>query len=156
MALKQSLVVALTSLGFGSYYSRLWPFEWGSEADRFSCLPFLPRIFVETPPPADNAFIHESTHQLDQYFSKFFAQGQLDSLSIAVVTSAGPIFERNWGTIRGNASTTSRATTSHDSYRIASVSKMFVLMEALVLQQKGVISWYVVTSSYFIVLTGIR
>ena len=139
----QPLVVALASMAFGAYYSRLWPFSPAGvdEAERFSCRPFLPKVFVETPPSAEHPAIKQAMGRLDAFLTNRFAQGDIDSLSVAVVTSAGPVFERNWGVTRGNESATSPPTTSHSSYRIASISKLFTVLEGLILEQRGVISW---------------
>lgn len=139
----QSLLVAVASVGLGAYYTRLRPFSPAAldEAERFSCRPFLPKVFVETPPPADHPAIQRATGQLDDYLTERFSQGDIDSLSVAVVTSAGPIFEKSWGVVRGNESASSPPTTSHSSYRVASISKLFMVLEGLILEQRGAISW---------------
>ena len=77
------------------------------------------------------------------FFTKRFYKGDIDSLSMAVVTSNGILFEKNWGVTRGNESATSPPTTSHSQYRIASVSKLFTALEGLILEEKGIILWYV-------------
>ena len=67
--------------------------------------------------------------------------GDIDSLSVAVVTSNGTLYERNFGVMRGNESDTSPLTNSHSVYRIASVAKIFTALEGLILERKGIISW---------------
>lgn len=73
-------------------------------------------------------------------FSTRFTKGDIDNLSIAVVTSDGPVFERNSCVIRGNEFT-SPPTPSHASYRIASVAKLFAVLEGHILAERGVLSW---------------
>ena len=89
---------------------------------------------------ADVACLSEK-RTVSQVVSKGF--GSRNSLSIAIVTSDGVLFEKNWGVIRGNESATSPPTTSHSQYRIASVSKLFTALEGLILEERGIISWCV-------------
>ncbi|EJD47160.1 beta-lactamase/transpeptidase-like protein [Auricularia subglabra TFB-10046 SS5] len=114
-----------------------------SDTERFSCRPFLPTLFVDNPPGPDDAHIAAATAQLDQYLSQRFAtgNGDIDALSVAVITSDSVLFEKNWGVTRGNETATSPPVTSDSEYRIASVSKLALVYEAFVLVQKGVISW---------------
>lgn len=139
----QPLVSALLAASFGAYYKGVWPFSDASvdEAERFSCRPFLPRVLVDSPPSSDHASIRHAVHKLDGSLSQRFSHGDIDSLSVAVVTSKGPVFEKSWGVVRGNESASSPLTTSHASYRIASVSKLITVLEGMVLEQKGFISW---------------
>lgn len=111
------------------------------ELERFSCRPFLPKLFVDTPPSLENPAIRDASRQLETFLSGRFAQGDIDGLSVAVVTSAGPIFESNWGVQRGNESSISPPMTSHSIHRISSVTKIFPILEGLVLEQQGIISW---------------
>lgn len=131
--------VALLS-SFGSFFTGTWPFTRDSDA-RLNCRPFLPRIFVETPPSADHAAIRQATSKLDSSFTKRFAQGDIDALSVAVVTSKGPLYEKNWGLLRAEDGQASPPVTSHDSYRAASNSKPFAILEGFVLEQRGALSW---------------
>lgn len=110
------------------------------EVSRKECHPFLPNIFDETPPSADHPLIRHAAENLEAYLEVRFGRGDIDSLSVAVVTSSGPIFEQDWGTTRANE-TGGPKTTSHSSYRIASVTKLFPVLEGLVLEQKGALSW---------------
>lgn len=52
--------------------------------------------------------------------------------------SSHPLFEENWGTVRGNESELDAPeTTSRSMYRITSVSKLFPVLEGIPLEQKG-------------------
>jgi CubicO group peptidase (beta-lactamase class C family) len=111
------------------------------DIEKYSCRPFLPKLFVETPPAPDHPAIEDASRRLGEYFSKRFAKGDIDSLSVAVVTSSGALFEENYGVVRGNETASSPPTTSHSQYRIASVSKLFAVLEGLLLEQRGALSW---------------
>ena len=118
----------------------LWSSQAGNETDRWTCRPFLPTLFVETPPSPGHPAIRDATKALDDYFASKYAQGGIDSLSVAVVTSEGALYEKNFGVLRANE-THSPPTTSHSSYRIASISKLFTVLEGFILEQRGVILW---------------
>lgn len=68
----------------------------------------------------------------------------MDSLAIAVVTPGGAIFEKGYGVLKANDTAGKQYPVNKDSiYRIASVSKMFAIFEALLLREKGFLSLYV-------------
>ncbi|EED80978.1 predicted protein [Postia placenta Mad-698-R] len=146
MVALSSVFAALTSIAAGLYFTGRWPgtspaLQAADDVERFSCRPFLPKLFVDTPPPADHPLIRRAAERAGDFFSTRFAQADIDSLSIAVVTSDGPVFEQNYGVIRGNESATSPLTTSHASYRVASVAKLFAVLEGHILAERGVLSW---------------
>ncbi|VDC00261.1 unnamed protein product [Peniophora sp. CBMAI 1063] len=97
-------------------------------------------MLAENPPSPNNPKLLEATQELRAKMSRHFEELEIDSLSIAIVSSAGSIFEHNWGVLRANEST-SKPVSSHSIYRIASVSKLFAAFEGWVLQQKGRLSW---------------
>jgi CubicO group peptidase (beta-lactamase class C family) len=142
------MVIGLISLALGAQYADFWSnpmrspsgvFD-GEETERFNCLPFLPKLFIETPPRADHPLMQNASDHLRDHFTKRFSKGDIDSLSVAVVTSSGAIFEENFGVMRGNE-TGSPPTHSHSMYRIASTSKLFLTLEGLILSEKGALSW---------------
>ncbi|KAJ7938159.1 beta-lactamase/transpeptidase-like protein [Mycena leptocephala] len=113
-----------------------------NETERFSCRPFLPPLFIQSPPHIDNnPHIRTASLRTGQFLESRFAEKDIDSLSVAVVSSDGVLFEANYGVVRGNESETSPATNSDSMYRIASVSKLFTVLEGHILAEKGVISW---------------
>jgi CubicO group peptidase (beta-lactamase class C family) len=62
----------------------------------------------------------------------------LDSLAFAVITPAGPIFERGYGVLRANDTSAKQYPVDKPSiYRIASISKMFSVFETLLLRERG-------------------
>ncbi|KAI0663850.1 beta-lactamase/transpeptidase-like protein [Cubamyces menziesii] len=111
-----------------------------ADEGRRYCRPFLPNVFDKTPPSIDHPAIRRGVEAVNEYFATRFTQGDIDSLSVAIVTSNGPLLERNFGALRANESN-SPATTSHSMYRLASISKLFTALEGFVLEQKGIISW---------------
>ncbi|KAI1793717.1 beta-lactamase/transpeptidase-like protein [Ganoderma leucocontextum] len=140
-----SVTIGLLSIAFGGYYSGYVHISLGGrhidgEVERWSCRPFLPRLFIDTPPsPLYPELVHASDN-LHKTLSQRFAMGDIDSLSFAVVTSDSILFEQNFGVMRANE-TGSPPTHSHSMYRIASVAKMFNVLEGFILEQKGLISW---------------
>lgn len=142
-SLVQTGIIGLLSALLASHYSGFWsPRATNSPSDvaRWECHPFLPNIFDETPPSAHHNLIKKASKNLSNVFDARFSKGDIDSLSVAVITSSGAIFEKNWGTTRGNE-TGGPKTTSHSVYRLASVTKVFPALEALILEQKHALSW---------------
>ncbi|KAI0324258.1 beta-lactamase/transpeptidase-like protein [Cubamyces sp. BRFM 1775] len=140
-----AIYAAVLSALVGGLYSGFWRQSTpaGSSKDdseRWSCRPFLPTVFAESPPEPDHPALRKGAQAVDAFFTNRFAKGDIDSLSVAIVTSDGPLYEKNFGTTRGNESN-GPPTTSHSMYRIASVSKLFTVLEGLVLEQKGIIAW---------------
>ncbi len=111
------------------------------DVERWSCRPFLPNLFSETPPSPDHPAVRDALRSVHTFFHTRFSKGDIDSLSVAVVTSKETLYESNFGVMRGNETETSPPTNSHSMYRIASVSKLFTALEGLILEQRGVISW---------------
>ncbi|EMD41338.1 hypothetical protein CERSUDRAFT_101835 [Gelatoporia subvermispora B] len=139
----QSLLMLLAGVASSTLYSQYLGGKPGriEGSERFSCRPFLPKLFVETPPPADHPLMRDATRLVNEYLSKRFEKGDIDSLSVAIVTSKEPLYEKNFGVMRGNESAISPATNSHSSYRIASVSKLLIVLEGHILAQRGALSW---------------
>ena len=50
------------------------------EVERFSCLPFLPKLFAESPPRANDPSIQDAVARVDAFLTKRFAQGDIDGL----------------------------------------------------------------------------
>lgn len=146
-----AVVFGVLSVAMGAYYSGYhWTLPLALQAlttrdapENLNCRPFLPRIFAENPPSADHSSIMAASQQLDQFLSNRFSVGDIDSLSVAVVSADGLIFEGNYGVVRGNESESSPPTTSDSMYRLASVSKLFNVLEGHILAEKSVISWQV-------------
>lgn len=146
----QSILIAVLSIVIGAHYSGIWTFPThrdqtlsATDIAKLECHPFLPPLFAETPPAPNNPLIVEANQKLDDFLLSRFSKGDIDSLSVTVVSSDGPLYEKNFGVLRTNE-TESRKTDSHSMYRIASVTKLFTMIEALILEQKGVLSLYVI------------
>lgn len=133
--------VALISIAVGGHYSRLWSLPTAKDVQRWECHPFLPpSLLLDYPPPPTDHRVVNAGRNLDYYIAALTARRPIDSLSVAVVTSGGAIYEKNWGVLRANE-TDSVDTDSQSVYRIASVAKVFPVFEALLLEQKGALSW---------------
>ncbi|KAJ7503110.1 beta-lactamase/transpeptidase-like protein [Mycena galericulata] len=135
------LLSVATGLYFSSWTLVLLPTGRGSETETFNCRPFLPNIFTENPPSSDYPSIRGASRQLGQFLSGRFSKGNIDSLSVAVVSANGVLFEGNYGVVRGNESESSPPTTSDSMYRIASVTKLFNVLEGHILAERGALSW---------------
>ncbi|EJF61945.1 beta-lactamase/transpeptidase-like protein [Dichomitus squalens LYAD-421 SS1] len=143
-----AVAIGLLSIALSGYHSGYVQIRTSLSTDhlsdggveRWSCRPFLPRLFVETPPSPLQPKISRAADRLHAHFSERFSKGDIDSLSVAVVTSNNVLFEKNHGVMRANE-TGSLPTYSHSMYRIASVAKMFNVLEGFILEQKGLISW---------------
>ncbi|KAJ7719297.1 hypothetical protein B0H16DRAFT_1475034 [Mycena metata] len=122
MQLWQSTIVGLISLILGGHYTGFWALPKLSiqqeDTERFSCRHFLPTLFDQSPPQADNPL-----------------------LKVASLRAAQFLESRNYGVMRGNESESSPSTNSDSVYRLASVSKLFTVLEGHILAEKGVISW---------------
>jgi CubicO group peptidase (beta-lactamase class C family) len=81
-----------------------------------------------------------ASRSLDKYLRAKVRQRDIDSLSIAVVTPNGPIFQKGYGVLRANE-TGARTPDADSIYRIASISKMFTVLQTLVLRDRGVLDW---------------
>jgi len=102
-----------------------------------------PNVFGYHPPRPSNEEIVKTTKGLDDWLTKTVAQKPIDSLSIAVVTAAGPLFQKGYGVLRANESLEGQKPVDGNSvYRIASISKMFTVLETLILRERGVLNWY--------------
>ncbi|KAJ7725646.1 beta-lactamase/transpeptidase-like protein [Mycena maculata] len=138
----------LLSVATGSYYSEYWtkllPTRHDSETEKFSCRPFLPNIFAQHPPSIEHPSIASASQKLGRFLSTHFAAGDIDSLSVAVVSADGWLFEGNYGVVRVPVDESTRSlppTTSDSMYRTASVSKLFNVLEGHILAERGALSW---------------
>jgi CubicO group peptidase (beta-lactamase class C family) len=83
--------------------------------------------------------IKKALDSLDNYLKKRTGATDVESLAIAIVTPAGPIFERGYGRLKAGDNTTTQAPDSNSIYRLGSISKMFTALETLLLREKGVL-----------------
>nr|AAZ14924.1 beta-lactamase class C binding protein-like protein [Coprinellus disseminatus] len=102
----------------------------------------LPNLLAHQPIQANAVTpqIRKALDSLDKYLKKRTAAADVESLSIAVVTPAGPIFERGYGVLKANDNTTTQAPDSNSIYRLGSISKMFTALETMLLREKGVLN----------------
>ena len=147
-----SASVSALAATFAAQYGMLWsPISTQSATiESLNCYPFLPDLFQEFPPSAAHPLMRAASAEVDAYLRGRFQSGagDIESLSAAVVTSQGAIYEVNLGKLRNNGSDTDRdaspPTSRHAMYRMASVSKLFEVVEAHVLRQRGALSWCVI------------
>jgi len=128
-----------------------WPW------DKPACRPPSINLFAAHPPRPNLDPIVKASNDLDKFISQTVAKPSVDSLAVAVVTPAGPIFLQGYGVLRANETVSQPEKKKDDDphcpeppaapvdgdsiYRIASISKMFTVMETLILREKGVLNW---------------
>lgn len=142
----QTVLVASVSVLLGTLFAGRWPLTINSRPDldqveRFSCRPFLPPVGGISTLHADNPLLATAARQTSRFLNSRFSKKDMDSLSVAIVSADSVLFEENYGVMRGNESHSSPVTTSDSMYRIASVSKLFTVLEGHILAERGVISW---------------
>ncbi|KAF4622924.1 hypothetical protein D9613_002213 [Agrocybe pediades] len=149
------LFSAITSFSFADLLPEsstsvtTWPW------DKPACRPPSINLFAAHPPRPNLDPIVKASNDLDKFLSQSVSKNGVDSLAVAVVTPAGPIFLKGYGVLRANE-TSSEPGDSEDPenpdppapevdgdtiYRLASISKMFTVLETLVLRERGVLNW---------------
>lgn len=135
------------------FYLPTWPLPTSFDWTRKSAVPQykkcrapLPALIGYSPPHRDRPQIIAASTSLDSFLSERTSRSDIDSLSIAVVTPAGTVFERGYGTLKANETDPQKKGTVDSAaiYRIASVTKMFTVLETLILRERGALSWCVV------------
>ncbi|KAL1743705.1 beta-lactamase/transpeptidase-like protein [Schizophyllum fasciatum] len=108
-----------------------------------SCKAPLPNLLAYDPPTGTESALQEASLLLDAYFTQRTAYPDIDSLAVAAVTPSGTVFEHAYGRLRANESQPDKhGTVASDSiYRIASITKMFTVLETLILRERGALNW---------------
>jgi CubicO group peptidase (beta-lactamase class C family) len=120
-----------------------WEIKFGSGK---SCQAPAPNLFAYSPPRPSNDLVAMASKDVDKYLSNRASKPDVDSIAISIVTAAGPLFEAGYGVLKANETDTDMEEThpvDRDSiYRIASISKMFTVLETLILRERGALNWY--------------
>ncbi|KAJ6593317.1 beta-lactamase/transpeptidase-like protein [Mycena capillaripes] len=90
-----------------------------------------------------------ASQRLGQFLAHRFSEGDIDSLSAAVVSADNVLSQGNYGVVIDNECQSSPVTSRGSMYRIASVSKRFNVLEGHILAERGVISWQNPVEKYF-------
>jgi hypothetical protein len=108
------------------------------------CRPPLPNLFADNPIQADQPEIKTTLQRVDAFVRKSFGASQIDGLAVGIVTSKGAIYEIGMGPLKANETDPQkRGTIDRNSiFRLASGSKLFVALEALILREKGALQWF--------------
>ena len=106
------------------------------------CHPTLPSILKWHPPSPQNHAFHYAQKSLDAYLSRRTSHSDIDSLVLAVVTADGVVFQKGYGALRANETDENKRghVNANTLYRLASVSKMFAVMETMILRDKGILN----------------
>ncbi|KAG9309359.1 beta-lactamase/transpeptidase-like protein [Chiua virens] len=102
------------------------------------CRAPLPSFLATKPPFGTNIHLQNAFRQLDSALQHSFDQGGIESLSVAVVGSEGPLYEVFLGKRQANESEDTTVD-QHSIYRLASISKLFTALETLILRDRGVL-----------------
>ncbi|PPQ63771.1 hypothetical protein CVT24_004313 [Panaeolus cyanescens] len=111
---------------------------------RNECIPPSPNLFALHPPRPNEKLIEKASKETDDWLRKRASQADIDSISVGVVTPAGILFQGGYGVLKANESVREGPTQPVDLdtiYRIASVTKMFTVLETLILREKGWLNW---------------
>ena len=121
--------------------SSLWNHGFATSA--YVCPSPPPNLFAYHPPRPTNDLIVKASKNLDKYLSGRASKRDIDSIAFSVVTVNGPIFESGYGVLRANESNSEVAhpVDSDSIYRIASITKMFTVLETLILRERGSLNW---------------
>lgn len=124
--------------------SRKFPTRPSSSPQRafHECRAPLPSYLATKPPSGAESPLQKAFGRLDSVLQRYFDQGGIDSLGVAVVGSEGSLYEGFWGKRRANESDGGQGTTvdRHSIYRLASISKLFTALETLILRDHGVLT----------------
>lgn len=111
------------------------------------CRPPLPNLFAQTPISNSNPSVRKALRSVDAYVCKSFTEAgsAMDGLAVAVVTANGAIYEAGLGPLKANETDPEkrRVIDRHSIFRLASGSKLFAVLETLVLREKGALQWFV-------------
>jgi CubicO group peptidase (beta-lactamase class C family) len=118
-----------------------WEIKFGSGKP---CQAPAPNLFAYSPPRPSNDLIAKASKDVDKYLSNRASKPDVDSIAISIVTAAGPLFEAGYGVLKANETGVEEThPVDRDSiYRIASISKMFTVLETLILRERGALNWY--------------
>lgn len=99
----------------------------------------LPTFFATEPPSSKNPELRVARKSFDKALTRYYEEKKLDSIAVAIVTSEGSVYEGFHGLLRANetSSSSARKVNRNSIYRIASISKMFASLEALILRDRG-------------------
>jgi CubicO group peptidase (beta-lactamase class C family) len=111
------------------------------------CQAPTPILFAYSPPRPSNDLIAKASKDVDKYLLNRASKPDVDSIAVSIVTAAGPLFEAGYGILKANETDETDMEETHpvnrDSiYRIASISKMFTVLETLILRERGALNWY--------------
>jgi CubicO group peptidase (beta-lactamase class C family) len=108
------------------------------------CQAPTPNLFAYSPPRPSNDLIAKASKDVDKYLLNRASKPDVDSIAVSIVTAAGPLFEAGYGILKANETDMEEThPVNRDSiYRIASISKMFTVLETLILRGRGALNWY--------------
>lgn len=126
-------------------------FQHAGPAEGPRCRPPLPMLAFKEQVSENHSAIVAAVKSVDKALGSFYNKGGIDSITVAVVTPFGSIYEAFWGSIRANETMESeRGTPDRNTiYRLASISKLFTAMETYILRDRAGINMWVAYDSLY-------
>lgn len=105
--------------------------------------PLPNHLLREQPLQPNEGPLADSSKKLHAFLSERTSHLDIDSLSIAIVTPSGTVYEQSYGILKANETISPRPVTRDSIYRIASITKMFTTLETLILRERGALNLYI-------------
>ncbi|KAF9048730.1 beta-lactamase/transpeptidase-like protein [Panaeolus papilionaceus] len=139
MAHRLLLIGLLASLHCGGFQVRRQQPTFPSSGTPLKCPPPSPKIFEHFPVDLKSSQMRAALSTVSQMASAAASQPGIDSMVLAIVGPGGVLFEKGYGTLQANE-TNSTVPDRNSIYRIGSTSKMFTVLETLMLRERGALS----------------
>lgn len=107
------------------------------------CRPPLPNIFTQRPIHTDEPQIQHALLEIDDIVRNAFSGNDIDGMAVAIVTPDAVIYEAGLGALKANETDPRKrgVVDRHSIFRIASGSKLFAVLETLILREIGALQW---------------
>lgn len=115
------------------------------------CRPHLPNIFNDHALQSNEPEVRDALLAVDAFVRQsFYGNSDIDGLVAAVVTADGAIYETALGPLKANETRPEDrgAVDRHSIFRLASGSKLFAMLEILILRERGAIQLYNTSYSF--------
>ncbi|RUS27772.1 hypothetical protein BC938DRAFT_482746 [Jimgerdemannia flammicorona] len=106
----------------------------------YKCQPPLPSLLTYFPLTADDPEVRRALHRVDALLSRYVRRDDMDALSVNVVQGGNVLFAQGYGVQRANETTGKGKVNQDTVFRIASITKLFVTLQLLVLRDQGLVN----------------
>lgn len=115
----------------------------GRDTSLVECVAPLPNLLSHQPVTTQDVphDLRRALSSLNEHLKQLSSStSTLDSLSIGVVTPGGLIWSKGYGKLKANDSSSNQTPDQNSIYKIGSVTKMFTVLETLLLKEKGLLN----------------